>query len=113
MTRGGVLAAAWAGLLLGGLACKRSAEFGARDLCVELEANVTASPPRIALSWPSVPLRDTGIVVRRKVSTATSFPGPPKVVLAAGATSWVDEDVELGVAYDYFVERTLPEGVWQ
>ncbi len=113
-TCGPVLAAAcWALVLIGGAACTRSPDFVARDLCIELAAKVRANPASIALSWPAVPLHDTQIVLQRKLATEPAFTGPPKAILAAGATDWVDTDVRPGIAYDYFVERTLPDSHWQ
>ena len=85
----------------------------ARDVAVELAATVTASPPRIALSWPTGVLHDAQIVVQRKAATAPSFVGPPKAILPAGTTTWVDTDAAPGIAYDYFVERTIAENRWQ
>ena len=66
--------ACWALLLIAGAACTRSPDFEARDVCVELAASVTASPARIALSWPAVPLHDTQIVLQRKLATEPSSP---------------------------------------
>ena len=33
--------------------------------------------------------------------------------LPAGTSAWADTDIEPGIAYDYFVERTIPESRWQ
>src|SRR5438128_12572587 len=94
-------------------ACRRSANLAPRDLCVELAASVTARPPKIALSWPAVPLRQGQILVHRKDASAPAFGGAPVATLAAGTQGWVDADVEPGRTYDYFVERALLEGYWQ
>jgi hypothetical protein len=105
--------AVFALLLAGGAACKRPPDFMARDVAVELAATVTANPPRIALSWPTGALHEAQIVVQRKAATAPAFVGPPKAILPAGTTTWVDTDAAPGIAYDYFVERTLAENRWQ
>ncbi len=88
--------------------CKRSLEPIAQDLCVQLAATTTVNPPRITLTWPPINLLDTQVLVRRKSPATASFAEPPHTI-AAGATSWVDADVQPGVAYDYYVERTLHE----
>jgi hypothetical protein len=48
--------------------------------------------------------------VQRKASSSPSFVGAPKAILPAGTSAWADTDIEPGIAYDYFVERTIPRG---
>jgi len=91
----------------------RTPAFDARDVAVELAATVMAKPPRIALSWSPGALADTQIEVQRKICAAPSFVGPPKAILPAGTTAWVDEDIVPGIAYDYFVERKIVGNGWQ
>ena len=107
-----ILRCAFAFLLAGGAACERPPAFMARDVsssCRRTSRQSTAYRAVVADRGPT----DAQIVVQRKLATGPSFVGPPKAMLAAGATSWVDTDAAPGIAYDYFVERTLAESSWQ
>ena len=94
-------------LLGGGAACKRPPDFRARDVAVELAATVTASPPRIALSWPTgaLPTRRSSCsakLARRRRSWAHRRRSSRRARRPGSTT-----DIVPGIAYDYFVERKI------
>ena len=77
----------------------------ARDTVVEVSATVQTAPPRITLNWQpcSQPITAQKVYRRLKGSpTWTDLASP-----AATALSFVDGNVAVGVAYEYFVYRSL------
>ena len=77
----------------------------ARDTVVEVSAMVQAAPPRITLNWEPCGQPITLQKVYRRLKGAPTWtdlatPGTP-------ALSFVDGNVAVGVAYEYFVYRSL------
>lgn len=78
------------------------------DQNLPLSATVQESPPSITLTFhkpgPSIPSGPNGggYYVYRKLRDGTSW-GDPVATVAAGATSYVDTAVSVGVAYEYKV----------
>jgi len=83
------------------------AETDPKFYAVEASAVIAVSPARITLSWPTDP-NATGYTVSRKSildsawANGTSLPG--------SATSFVDNAVSDGAAYEYQVSKTTSSG---
>ena len=70
-------------------------------MSIQVSASVQVSPSRIRLSWPSK-TGTTGIAIYRKSFGAGSW-GSPVASLPGTATSWDDDSVAIGTAYEYQV----------
>lgn len=90
-------------LLVAFMALASFAQTAAQKAAVQLNATVQASPARITLSWTSLP-STTSITIFRKLKTATSW-GTALASPAATATSYADNTVTVGTAYEYRVVR--------
>src|SRR5689334_13637214 len=84
------------------------AQIDPKDRCVLVSAEVRKEPPQIELRWPADP-KATGYAVFRKAPSAGSW-GDERASLAATETRYVDADVELGVAYEYKVQKASQAG---
>ena len=78
----------------------------ARDRAVELRATIRQAPPRITLQWNAPPAHTTLLsqTIYRRTSSAAPWTALADQPLTA--TSFVDNAVSVGVAYEYFVYRT-------
>lgn len=79
---------------------------GIRERAVPAHATVTENPPKIKVTWDT-----TGFIVStqiyRKTKSEASFSQTPIAVVTAPANSYTDEDVLVGIQYDYvFVQQT-------
>jgi hypothetical protein len=83
-------------------------QIDAKDRCVLVSAEVKRSPAQIELRWPADP-KATGYAVYRKNPSAGSW-GEERVALEAKETRYVDTDVEVGVAYEYKVQKAAQAG---
>lgn len=70
-------------------------------------ARVRESPPRILLEWPRVE-GSGGFWLYRKAPADGSWGAVRATIADADATSYADDDVEAGVAYEYMVETAAP-----
>ncbi len=70
---------------------------------VQLDAVVQNSPPRVTISWTTLP-STSSITIYRKALAATSW-GSPIATPSAGSTSYQDNSVSAQVAYEYRVVR--------
>ncbi|MEO8066556.1 MAG: thrombospondin type 3 repeat-containing protein, partial [Flavobacteriales bacterium] len=75
---------------------------------VEVYATVQVAPPRITLNWATHP-STTSITVYRKLRGATSW-GSILATTAGTATSYQDNAVAVGTAYEYKVVRAAAAG---
>jgi hypothetical protein len=71
------------------------------DYAVRLYAQVTESPPSIALNWASNSVATRYDVYRRPFGAGPWVPMATN--LAASASSYLDTNVAVGVAYEYWV----------
>ncbi len=72
-----------------------------RERAVEVSATTQTNPPRINLQWTA----DNGAteyVIHRKSLNATSW-GNPIATLSGSATSYSDNNVQVGVGYEYAI----------
>ena len=76
-----------------------------RSYAVEVSARVQASPPRIDFTW-TIDLDASEYYVFRKLEPDSVW-GPPIAHLDGTATSFADEDVAVGAAYEYSFQKTL------
>ena len=76
----------------------------AREASVLASAQVQVSPPRITLNWLTTN-NVTGYQIWRKVKGATTW-GNPVASLGAGAVTWADDNVNVGVSYEYKIVRS-------
>ena len=83
-------------------------QIEARDRCVLVGAEVRKSPPHIELRWPADP-KASGYTVYRKSPSAAAW-GEERAALEAQATGYVDSAVEVGVAYEYKVQKVCQAG---
>ncbi|MBX3474388.1 MAG: hypothetical protein KF754_08395 [Planctomycetes bacterium] len=90
-------------VLLFVLAPAVAAQSGARPYAVEVTVTVQASPPQIALAWPTQ-ASATGIAVYRRAQGATAW-GAVVASLAGTATGYTDTTVTVGTAYEYRVSK--------
>jgi hypothetical protein len=72
------------------------------DYAVRVSATVQTNPPRITLSWPADPSA-TGYTRYRKLRDVTDW--GTGVALGASATNYVDSNVAVGGAYEYWVAK--------
>src|SRR5688572_24792819 len=91
-------------LVLAGVA--DSFGFEATDYSFLLSAKASLSPAGLALSWAANPSKR--ISIRRKLPNDPEW-GPVVATLPAGATTFVDEQVEVGKVYEYQVAGILSE----
>src|SRR5262245_27164765 len=84
------------------------AQIEPRDRCVLVSAEVRKSPPQIELRWPADP-KATGYAIFRKAPTSPSW-GEARASLAAADTKYIDSDVEVGIAYEYKVQKAAQAG---
>jgi hypothetical protein len=70
---------------------------------VRATATVNASPPRVTLQWPTDEIPATGYNIRRKDPDELAWGNT--VSLPANATSYTDENVSVGRAYEYQIEK--------
>jgi hypothetical protein len=78
-----------------------------RSHAVELWASVQESPPRITLQWRNN-WEGLSYYIQRKSKDDTSW--TPLTVLPAGTTSFTDNNVSVGSAYEYSVIEFAPDG---
>ncbi|MEM6963960.1 MAG: PKD domain-containing protein [Bacteroidota bacterium] len=71
----------------------------AEERSVQLSATVQTNPPQIQLTWKSDPTA-TKYVVYRKTLAAESW-GVALDTLAGSATQYLDQNVQIGVGYEY------------
>jgi hypothetical protein len=83
-------------------------QIDARDRCVLVSAEVQKSPPQIELRWPADP-KATGYAIFRKSPSAASW-GDERAALEAKETHYIDSAVEVGVAYEYKVQKAAQAG---
>ncbi len=76
------------------------------DYAVQVSSMVQTNPPRITLSWPGDP-GATGYSVYRKLLNDTAWSKPSN--LGAVATSYVDTNVAVGGAYEYWIFKTASD----
>jgi hypothetical protein len=72
------------------------------DYAVRLSSTVRTNPPSIALAWPTDP-HARGYTVCRKLRDATGWSAG--VSLGASATNYLDSNVSMGGAYEYWVAK--------
>ena len=71
---------------------------------VKLWASVQASPPRITLNWVHHP-GTSSVTIYRKLKNATTW-GAAIATPSASSTQWHDDNVAIGVSYEYRIHRT-------
>lgn len=76
---------------------------------VEVETQITTSPPSIQLSWTPYPSATAYTVYRRLVSANTNW-GTAIAELEHNATGFTDNEVAIGELYEYRVFRTSDNG---
>ena len=74
-----------------------------KDLAVPLTALVTENPNRITLQWSGE--NANTIKIYRKTSTDNDSFLSPIATLSGASSQYVDDNVELGAAYEYRVEK--------
>ncbi|MBX2977648.1 MAG: hypothetical protein KF905_00005, partial [Flavobacteriales bacterium] len=79
------------------------AQTNAQAGAVQLTASVQATPPRITIQWVAQS-STSSITIYRKAKGATSW-GSAIATPAASSTSYVDNNVQVGVNYEYRVVR--------
>ena len=72
------------------------------DYAVRVSAAVQSHPPRITLSWPGDP-HATAYTVRRKSRDEADW--GPGTAMSGTATSYVDDNVSVGTAYEYHIQK--------
>jgi hypothetical protein len=70
---------------------------------VQVSASVQTSPPSITLSWPADPFGPSSYTVYRKSKNAGSWNSVTS--LPGNATSYVDNNVAVGAAYEYQIVK--------
>lgn len=83
-------------------------QMEAKDRCVLLTAEARATPPRIELRWPADP-KASGYAVYRKTPDAASW-GEVRATVDAKENRYADDEVEVGVAYEYAVVKSGQAG---
>jgi hypothetical protein len=75
------------------------------EYAVQVSADVQTSPAQIRLSWPQIPANSIpqGYTIYRKTSGATSWGSG--TTLPGTATSYLDQSVSVGSAYEYQVVK--------
>lgn len=79
------------------------AQTSSQRAAVQVSATVQSAPPRITLSWPTIP-STTSITIYRKLKSATNW-SSAIATPAASDLSWQDNSVALGTAYEYRIVR--------
>lgn len=74
---------------------------------VEISATVQTSPPQITLRWEHDPYGQNSYTVFRKSKSATSW--GVGTVLPATANTYIDNNVAVGLTYEYQVIRKRPD----
>lgn len=74
-----------------------------KDLAVQLSAQVNENPSEIKLQWPNT--NANSIKIYRKISTDSKSFLTPIANLPGSSTQYADNNVELGLAYEYRVEK--------
>jgi len=82
--------------------------FEASDSVVFLNADVEAYPPKITLNWHSTAVNPVGYTISRKLRDEGEWLS--SITLFGMATSWSDENIVLGTAYEYKVEGVFEGG---
>lgn len=72
---------------------------------VMIEANVDADPAQITLSWAADP-NATSYRIYRRINLALGW-GAPIATLGAGELTWTDTNIQVGIRYEYRVEKQL------
>ncbi|MCW5900573.1 MAG: hypothetical protein KIT10_15010 [Flavobacteriales bacterium] len=81
-----------------------SAQTVGHDRSVRMWVEVQEAPPRITLKW--LPHSNTyGFTIWRKLKGGTNW-GSPVADLPNGTTEWQDNNVQVGVNYEYKIVRT-------
>jgi hypothetical protein len=75
---------------------------------VMIEANVEADPAQVTLSWVADP-NATSYRIYRRVNLGQGW-GASIATLAADDLNWTDTDIQVGVRYEYRVEKILASG---
>lgn len=96
---------AW-GFLLSIIACAQVCRADTRSHAVEIYATVQESPPQITLNWRNN-WEGLPYYVSRKAKTDTSW--TPLATLDSGTTSYTDNNVSIGSAYEYSVIEYPPD----
>ena len=84
------------------------APIEAKDRCVLVTAEVRTAPPEIELRWPADP-KATGYTVFRKSPSDQSW-GEERAALSDKDVRWVDRDVQVGIAYEYKIQKAAKAG---
>ncbi|MEZ4756941.1 MAG: fibronectin type III domain-containing protein [Flavobacteriales bacterium] len=84
------------------------AQTVSRSAAVQLSATVQNGPPSITLTWATHP-NTTGFTIYRKLRSATSW-GSAIATAPGSATSYTDNSVSAGTAYEYRVVRSASSG---
>ena len=92
--------------ILFGLLCSFSliAQTDSENTSVKLSAVVQATPPRITIQWAAHP-GATSVTIYRKLRTGTSW-GSAIATVAASQGQYHDDNVSVGVSYEYKVTRS-------
>ena len=80
------------------------------DLVFKVQTIIQESPPSISFTWDAVP-GDSVITICRKDPEAADW-GEPIAVLAPDATSFTDNDIDIGVEYEYRIQKQTPVSYW-
>ncbi len=80
------------------------AQSPSENASVKLFASVQEQPPRITLHWMQHP-GTNGITIYRKLKGAANW-GSAYATVPSSATQFIDENVTVGVSYEYRVYRT-------
>ncbi len=78
-----------------------------KEFTVRVTATVRDVPqPQITLTWDAHP-DQKGVIIHRKLKSASSFTGDPIVTLDSITTSWTDTSVQIGQSYEYRLIRDI------
>ena len=93
------------GLILGLMVgAAGSSAAATRDYAVEVTATVQEAPPRIDFTWRADATAIEYRVLKKAVTAGTW--GDPIAVLPGTATSFSDEEVTVGEAYEFSFQKT-------
>ncbi len=82
-----------------------------KDFAVMLSATVSTQPvPRITLRWNSEAQQEK-VYIYRKVRYTSNFTAVPLDSIVGTGTTWTDQNVEVGQAYEYRVLRFMPNRI--
>jgi fibronectin type 3 domain-containing protein len=94
--------------ILSGFLCQQTrAETDPKFYAVEVSANIQITPAQITLVWPADP-RATSYKIYRKSLSASSW--TPVTSLQGNATSFADNSVSVGSAYEYQITKSTSYG---